>query len=61
NADLRQHKLRHSETKSFKCELCPHSFVTKAELTSHARTHTGDKHFECEVFVNARQEELPVC
>lgn len=49
NSNLKQHLMRHNQSKPFKCVKCSANFVSKGELISHNRTHTGEHPFVCEV------------
>ncbi|XP_063702314.1 gastrula zinc finger protein XlCGF52.1-like [Culicoides brevitarsis] len=46
-ANLKQHLLRHTQTKAFQCPDCPKAFISKGELKTHLRSHTGARPFVC--------------
>ncbi|KAJ0179953.1 hypothetical protein K1T71_004544 [Dendrolimus kikuchii] len=45
---LRQHILKHTGDKKYKCDICSKAYNAKALLKSHLMRHTAKKNFNCD-------------
>lgn len=56
-SDMVRHHRIHTNSRPYKCHLCPQSFKTKHVLVSHLRHHSGLKTVQCQICLKMLSSE----